>query len=132
MIPTTDGYGSRVTSGARAGLRGVQTAPLLVGCRCHPMTPFSKDGALSAFPSGFIAAPSYQRVIIRDPVRIVNIIHQTRNVTNYTVVNNIVVNKSVDVRVVERATGHPVPVMHAAAVIRNPNLVARVDVGQRV
>src|SRR5205085_1522562 len=83
-------------------------------------------------PAGFIAAPSYQRVIIRDPVRIVNIIHQTRNVTNYTVVNNIVVNKSVDVRVVERATGHPVPVMHAAAVIRNPNLVARVDVGQRV
>ena len=83
-------------------------------------------------PARFIAAPSYQRVIIRDPVRIVNMIRQTRNVTNYTVVNNIVVNKSVDVRVVERAAGHPVPVVHAAAVIRNPNLVVRVDVGQRV
>src|SRR5438105_4730424 len=83
-------------------------------------------------PAGFIAAPSYQRVIIRDPVRIVNIIHQTRNVTNYTVVNNIVVNKSVDVRVVERAAGHPIQVVHAAAVIRRPNLVARLDVGQRV
>src|SRR5207253_6712933 len=36
-------------------------------------------------PAGFIAVPDYQRVVVRDPVRIVNIIHQTRNVTNYTV-----------------------------------------------
>jgi hypothetical protein len=83
-------------------------------------------------PAGFIAVPNYQRFVIRDPVRIVTILHQTRNVTKYTVVNNIVVNKSVDVRVVERAAGHPVAVVHAAVVIRHPNLVARVDVGQRV
>jgi len=83
-------------------------------------------------PAGFIAVPDYQRVVIRDPVRIVNIIHQTRNVTNYTVINNIVVNRSVDVRVVERAAGHPIPVVRAATVIRRPNLVARIDVGQRV
>jgi len=83
-------------------------------------------------PTGLIAAPNYRRVIIRDPVRIINIIHQTRNVTNYTVVNNIVVNRSVDVRIVERAAGHPIPAVRAATVIRHPNLVARVDVGQRV
>jgi hypothetical protein len=83
-------------------------------------------------PAGFIVAPDYQRVVIRDPVRIVNIIHQTRNVTKYTVVNNIVVNKSVDVRVVERAAGRPIPVVRAATVIRRPNLVASVVVGQRV
>jgi hypothetical protein len=83
-------------------------------------------------PTGFIAVPDYQRVVVRDPVRIVNIIHRTRNVTNYTVINNIVVNKSVDVRLVERAAGHPIAVVHAATVIRRPNLVASVSVGQRV
>ncbi|HEY3638149.1 MAG TPA: DUF6600 domain-containing protein, partial [Rhizomicrobium sp.] len=40
---------------------------------------------------GQIASPDYRTVVIRDPVRVVNIIHQTRNVTNYTVVNNYVV-----------------------------------------
>ncbi|HEX3429953.1 MAG TPA: DUF6600 domain-containing protein [Rhizomicrobium sp.] len=83
-------------------------------------------------PAGFVAAPDYQRVVIRDPARIINIIHQTRNITNYTVVNNIVVNRSVDVHLVERAAGHPIEVIHAAAVIKHPNLVASVAVGQRV
>jgi hypothetical protein len=83
-------------------------------------------------PAGFIVVPDYQRVVIRDPVRIVNIIHQTKNVTKYTVVNNIVVNKSVDIRVVERAAGHRIQVVRAATVIRRPNLVASVVVGQRV
>jgi hypothetical protein len=48
------------------------------------------------------------------------------------VVNNYVVNKSIDVHVVERAAGHPIAVVRAASVIRHPNLVTRVDVGQRV
>ncbi|HEX4157542.1 MAG TPA: DUF6600 domain-containing protein [Rhizomicrobium sp.] len=80
---------------------------------------------------GQIAAPNYRAVAITNPVEIVNIIHRTRNVTNYTVVNNYVVNRSVDVRVVERAAGHPIPVVRATAVIRHPNLVATVTVGQR-
>jgi hypothetical protein len=81
---------------------------------------------------GDIALPDYRGVVIRDPVRVINIIHQTRNVTNYTVVNNFVVNRSIDVHVVERAAGHPIPVVRAATVIRHPNLVASVAVGQRV
>lgn len=83
-------------------------------------------------PAAYVAAPDFRRVVIRDPVRLMNIVRQTRNVTNYTVVNNIVVNRSVDVRLVERAAGHPIPTVRAATVIRRPNLVARVDVGQRV
>ncbi|HLY06657.1 MAG TPA: DUF6600 domain-containing protein [Rhizomicrobium sp.] len=83
-------------------------------------------------PAGYVFAPDFQRVVIRDPGRVINIIRQTRNVTNYTVVNNIVVNRSIDVRLVERAAGHPIPPVRAASIIRRPNLVARVDVGQRV
>jgi hypothetical protein len=81
---------------------------------------------------GQIESPDYGAVAVTDPVQIVNIIHQTRNVTNYTVVNNYMVNRSVDVRVVERATGHPIVAVRAATVIRHPNLVATVASGQRV
>jgi hypothetical protein len=81
---------------------------------------------------GQITAPDYRVVAITNPARIVNIIHATRNVTNYTVVNNYVVNRSIDVHAVERVAGHPIPVVHAATVIRHPNLVATVAVGQRV
>ncbi len=81
---------------------------------------------------GDIARPDYRAVAIINPGQIVNIIHQTRNVTNYTVVNNYVVNKSVDIRIVERAAGRQIPAVRAATVIRHPNLVATVAVGQRV
>jgi hypothetical protein len=82
--------------------------------------------------AGDIARPDFRTVVINNPAQVVNIIHQTRNITNYTVVNNYVVNKSVDVRVVERAAGHPIPAMRASVVIRHPNLVATIGVGQRV
>ena len=47
-------------------------------------------------------------------------------------VNNYIVNRSIDVHVVERAAGHPIAVEQARTVIRHPNLVTRVDAGQRV
>ena len=80
---------------------------------------------------GQIASPSYRGVAITNPAQVVNLIHQTRNVTNYTVVNNYVVNRSVDVRAVERAAGHPVPAVPAVTIIRHPGLVATVTAGQR-
>ncbi|MGH6889397.1 MAG: DUF6600 domain-containing protein, partial [Rhizomicrobium sp.] len=82
--------------------------------------------------TGQITAPNYRVVAIRNPAQVINIIHRTRNVTNYTVVNNHLVNRSVNVNLVERAVGHPVPVVRAATVIRNPRLVTTVAVGQRV
>src|SRR5215469_12245821 len=82
--------------------------------------------------TGHMADRDYRAVVVRDPVQVVNIIHVTRNVTNYTVVNNYVVNKSIDVHVVERAAGHPIAVVPARVVIRHPEMIARVDVSQRI
>lgn len=59
------------------------------------------------------------------------IIHNTTNITNYTVVNNYVVNKSVDPRAVQRAGGH-VQTVKAAAVFRRPQFITRADMGVQV
>ena len=58
------------------------------------------------------------------------IISNTTNTTNYTVVNNYVVNRSVDARTVERASGHPVQQMHVADVIKKPQFITRADTGR--
>jgi|GEM_PF-1437520 len=60
------------------------------------------------------------------------IIHDTKNVTNYTIVNNYVVNRSVDVQVVERAGGHRIQPVRAADVIRRPTFVTQIDTGRQV
>jgi hypothetical protein len=81
---------------------------------------------------GHVADPEFRTYVVNDPVRVVNIIHATTNVTNYTVINNYVVNRGVSVNVVERAAGHPIRVEAARAVIRNPNLVVRVDTSRQI
>ena len=65
------------------------------------------------------------------PDRSVTIIHQTTNITNYTIVNHYMVNRSIDVHAVERASGHPVPTVAAAMVFKHPNLVLTVEAGQK-
>ncbi len=59
-------------------------------------------------------------------------IRNTRNITNYTIVNNFVVNKSVDVRVVERAGGHPITPVSATVIFKRPQFVIRADTGRQV
>lgn len=62
-----------------------------------------------------------------------NVIRSTRNVTNYTVVNNFVVNRSIDVKVVERAGGgHPIHAVPAATVIKTPALITTANAGHSV
>lgn len=61
----------------------------------------------------------------------ITIIHDTRNVTNYTIVNNYVVNRSVDVRDVQRAGGRDIQPVHASAVFKNPQFIATVDIGRQ-
>jgi hypothetical protein len=63
---------------------------------------------------------------------IVNVIHSTRNVTNYTVVNNYVVNRSIDVKIVEHAGGRPVHAVPAATVIKTPALITTANTGRGV
>ena len=57
--------------------------------------------------TGHMADRDYHHVAY-SPDRVSISIRQTTNITNYTVVNNYVVNRSVDVHTVERASGHPV------------------------
>ena len=61
---------------------------------------------------------------------IINIVHTTTNITNYTVVNNFIVNRSVDARAVERAGGHPIHSVQAGTVLRRPLLITRTDTGR--
>ena len=81
--------------------------------------------------TGQLADRDYASVAVSNPGLVVNIISQTRNVTNYTVVNNYVVNRSINIHVVERAAGHPIQVTAARSVIRQPNLIMHANAGQR-
>jgi hypothetical protein len=61
----------------------------------------------------------------------ITLISNTRNVTNYTIVNNYVVNRSVDVRTVERVGGHRIQPMPVNEAIRHPEFIAKVDAGRQ-
>lgn len=78
----------------------------------------------------YIGDRDYRRYAVRRP-RIGNIIHRTRNVTNYTIVNNYVVNRSINVNVVQRAGGR-VQRVRAASVIKRPDLITRADRGREI
>ena len=73
----------------------------------------------------------YRRDAVHDPRQVINIIHDSHNVTNYRVVNNHVVNRSVDAQAVARASGHPIRPVAARTVIRHPNMVATVQAGRQ-
>lgn len=60
------------------------------------------------------------------------IIGNTKNITNYTISNNYVLNKSIDPRVVERASGHPVPVVRASQYIKKPQLITTANQGRDI
>ena len=63
---------------------------------------------------GAILEPRLATVIVA-PERNVTIINNTTNITNYTVVNNRVVNNGVSVQRIEQVTGHPVPRVSTAS-----------------
>ncbi|MGA7713222.1 MAG: DUF6600 domain-containing protein [Rhizomicrobium sp.] len=81
--------------------------------------------------TGHMADRDYRHVAYA-PDRVSISIRQTTNITNYTVVNNYVVNRSVDVHAVERASGHPVVAVTTAAVFKHPNSVMTVAAGQKI
>lgn len=59
------------------------------------------------------------------------LIRDSHNVTNYTVVNNYIVNRSIDPRLVRDAGGH-VQTVRASQVIKRPQFVARADTGSQL
>ncbi len=81
--------------------------------------------------TGHLADRDYRHVAYT-PDRAFISIRQTSNITNYTVVNNYVVNRSVDVHAVERASGHPVAAVAAATIFKHPNSVMTVAAGQKI
>jgi hypothetical protein len=62
----------------------------------------------------------------------VTIIHNTTNITNYTVVNNYIVNRGVSFSDVQRASGHPVVHVSLTQAIKRPQFVAQANKGVEI
>jgi hypothetical protein len=95
---------------------------------------YSQDrfaGLWTFVPVQHFADRDYRRYVVRRDT-LSDVVRRSRNVTNYTIVNNYIVNRSVDVKVVYRGRREPVRVVRAADVIHRPSLVARLDIGRNV
>ena len=62
----------------------------------------------------------------------VTLIQGGRNITNYSVTNNYIVDKAIDPRDVQRLGGHPVPVVRAAQVLKKPQLITTTNQGRQI
>jgi hypothetical protein len=92
----------------------------------------NRFGSLWTFvPSAHVADPVYRNYVVPRP-QVVNIVRVSHNVTNYTVVNNVIINKSVNITMVQGAGGKPIVPVHAAAVLKTTRWVAPVTRGQQV
>jgi hypothetical protein len=73
----------------------------------------------------------YRRFVVsRDRIKIV--LGRTRPATKFEVVNNRVVNRGVDLRIVERATGKRIAPVSAKAVIKPNAVITTVDEGNQI
>ena len=66
------------------------------------------------------------------PNQLVNIVNNTRNVTNYATVNNYIVNRSVDPAQIQRASGRQIVVVPEQQVIRANVPIVPVNLGREV
>ena len=82
-------------------------------------------------PTGHVADPGYRSYAVAQP-QVVNFVRNSRNVTNYTVVNNVIINRSVNITVVQQAAGHPIAPVHASTVFHNTRWIAPVNKGVQV
>jgi hypothetical protein len=92
----------------------------------------ARFGSLWTFvPAAHVADSGYRAYIIPRP-QVVNIVRASHNVTNYTVVNNVIVNKSVTITMIQNAGGRAIAPVRAAAVLHNTQWVTPVTRGQQV
>ncbi len=110
----------------RSGRGVIGWAPLPPAVRFEAGAGFSMGGGYANFDAviapanwcfvdeRYIAAPAIRAVIV-PPGRNIAFVDNTRNTTNYTVIDNRIVNNSVNVERVEQVTGHPVPRLHVVA-----------------
>jgi hypothetical protein len=66
------------------------------------------------------------------PSQLVNIVNNTRNVTNYVTVNNYIVNRSVDLAQIQRASGRQIVVVPEQQVVRSNVPIVPVNLGREV
>ncbi|HSZ75064.1 MAG TPA: DUF6600 domain-containing protein, partial [Rhizomicrobium sp.] len=76
-----------------------------------------------------IADPNFRTYIVQRP-QVADIFHRTRNITRISVVNDHVVNRSVDVRVVERFTHRPIRTVSIRTVLKPGATVTNVRIGR--
>jgi hypothetical protein len=89
------------------------------------------DAMWTFVPLAHIGDRDYRSYAARG-TRAAAFVGNSHNVTNYRVVNNVVVNRSVTIDMVQRAGGHPQRVANATQVLRDPHLVTRTDVGLQI
>ncbi|MEN3976217.1 DUF6600 domain-containing protein, partial [Emcibacter sp. SYSU 3D8] len=72
----------------------------------------------------------YRRYAVESRPAVVNILNNTTNITNYKVVNNYVVNASIDVAKVERSTGKRIEYVNRSEITKKPDLITKVEAGR--
>jgi hypothetical protein len=93
---------------------------------------YGGGGSLWVFVNfGHIADRDYHRYAARRD-QVPMLVRQTTNITNYTVVNNYVVNRSIDVQRVSRAAGHPIRPVAARTVFKHPDMISTVARGDQM
>lgn len=78
-----------------------------------------------------LTEPHFRNYIVRRPL-VVNIFNRTRNITRISIVNDRVVNRSVDVRLVERVSRRRIPTLSIRAVLRPGAIITNVHVGREI
>jgi hypothetical protein len=93
---------------------------------------YGGSGSLWVFVNfGHIADRDFHRYRARRD-QAPTLVRQTTNITNYTVVNNYVVNRGVDVQRVSRAAGRTIRPVAARSVFKHPNMIGTVAHGEQM
>ncbi|HXS06122.1 MAG TPA: DUF6600 domain-containing protein [Rhizomicrobium sp.] len=92
----------------------------------------ARFGALWTFvPGGRLADPSFRNFAV-PRTQTINIVRQSTNITNYTVVNNTIINRSVTPNVVQSAGGRAPQPVRANTVLRSTRFIAPVNQGEQI
>ena len=141
--PPKGGSGCRVRIQRRPGARGAKGTAIPPGRRFRPNAATThhqcRRGRRTLLParSRFVCVETrnitnvnIHTIIVRD----VTIIQKTTNITKITYVNNRAVNRGVDVKIVEKATGHPVHALKKPSRFQPPPkpIVSRAAAGHAV
>jgi hypothetical protein len=92
----------------------------------------ARFGALWTFvPGERLTDRSFRRYALPRP-QTVTLVRGSRNITNYTVVNNIIINRSVNINVVAPRGGRPPQPVRASTVLGNNRFIAPVNQGVQI